>query len=240
MKSLFSLSVLFILLFTQSALAQEKMVARDGFQEGFKAVQFGIGNNFNLTNFDGSQISFLTFKSNTKARLFRLSFSTIYNQNERDLIIQEEETDIRYEENDAFDTRFRLNIGNQIYKNTNSDIHPYLTKSLIVGMNIRHSNDSRIRQISAQNISDEFFNEEKVFSPVLGGSIGFGFDYFIAKNISLTAFSSLELEYNYSSYEIDNVTDNTNNTERVFFQDSKNHTLRLGLSNVVFGLTAYF
>lgn len=49
------------------ALAQEKMVARDGFKEGYRAVQFGIGNNFTLTNFGNASLNFMRFDSEKKS-----------------------------------------------------------------------------------------------------------------------------------------------------------------------------
>jgi hypothetical protein len=182
----------------------------------------------------------LKFKSPTKARFYRFSFSTFYNKTERDQTIEQESQEIRFEEDDTYDARLRLNIGNQVYVESNSDILPYITKSLIVGMNIRYTNDESLRQISTLNTSDDFSTEVNGFTPVIGGSLGLGFDYFIAKNISITAYTSLDLEYSYYINETDNLVTSTSGPDRLIYDEVNSHTFSLGLSNVVFGLTAYF
>lgn len=252
MKSLFSLAFLLVILFSQSITAQEKMVARDGFQEGFKAMQFGIGDNFRLTSFGGTHFSFVRFESDNKSTFVRAYLNLNYFKEENE---QESENEFPMDSqlnsqfidentSNEFNGDIRVYLGNTSYIETKSDVLPYFSKSIFIGTGINSSTDEN----SANELdtpTDRRETNRSRFVPQLGAAASFGIEFFIAKNISLLAQSGLEFRYAYINDESDFSNQNFNTDGEIFrinkqSTNNKNHYLNLNSTGVIFGLTAYF
>ena len=247
MKFLYSLNTSFLVLFSLSisVFSQEKMIARDGFKEGYRAIQFGIGSNFRLTNFSDANFSFLRFKSASKTYFLRGYLETHYSnsEDERNDSSPFPSTNIdsrtlnRSINNESFITELKVYLGSINYINTNSDILPFVSKSIFMGSLLNTGNSNTQEELDREN-------EGLNFRPSLGLNLGFGVDYFIAKNISINAQSGIELSYLYNWNKNEDNFNETINGEFTRIQkndrSTTSHDFILQTTGVLFGLTAYF
>lgn len=231
------------------------MIARDGFEEGFKAVQFGIGNNFRLTNFGDAHFSFVKFKSSEEAVFIKGSISNqlTFGNNESDSDVEFPVTNTTAT---SEDTRNSSGIGSDLkvylgrinYLETESDVLPFFSRSLVLGARINSSNDERstTRENSGSGNTDDFNYDDSnfEFSPIIGANVGFGVEYFVAKNISLHAQTTLEFNYRFWITNNENIRETEQNgtiTEiRIIDRSQNNHAFTLGTGGILFGLSAYF
>lgn len=255
MKSTYLLFLVFLIGTITPALAQEKMVARDGFKEGYRAVQFGIGNNFTLTNFGNASLNFMRFDSEKKARFIRgylvNSISSSNEDSDFNGFVYEDEVVIdtlfskSEEEGKNYDTELRIYLGIINYLPSNSDILPFFSQSIYAGNRFRSSP----RSITKTNEPDSDPYETidyntKNFSPSIGYTARFGVDYFIAKNISVNAQFGGTLFYRFTleKYEFASDLKQSDQIEYEHLRDrtKKKHDVSLQSAGILFGLTAYF
>lgn len=274
MKSLYLLTTTALLFFSTTVTAQ--MEARNGFEEGYRAIQFGIGNNFTLTRFDGSSLSFLKYTSESKAQFIRLTLngeiaffdsdtynsSTEQDYDDGDLDRTQANTDDRNRTDQDFDLDLKLKMGTQNYITTQSDILPFVSKSLFLGSRLGVANQDENRTAGRTDSQNDFLiNNQEVVStmdnigtnwePYLGLGLGFGVDYFIAKNISINAQSGFELEYalSFSKSDREYTTEiHTDNSTPVLVSENSGtsgskitrHSLTFRNMGVLFGIRTYF
>lgn len=255
MKSLFTLAFLFVFLLPKSISAQEKLIARNGFQEGFRAVQFGIGSNFRLTNFDDSHFSYLKFRSENNAFYLRGSFNIEYQSQNNAFTYSNEfpenesndRENFRDQDGDSFTSNLKVSLGRLKYLNTESDLLPYLSYGGIIGVGLNSSN-STLNEGTAgsylQQIDNASENNQLIVTPIIGISSGFGVEFFVSKNISIFTNSGFELIYYYNSREDKSSYDRFDEGDLIQFGSNKqlykNHIFSLRSTGVLIGLTAYF
>lgn len=255
MRYLLHLFTLLLVLFflTNTIFSQEKMVTKDGFRQGYRAIQFGIGSNFRLTNFGDTGLSLLRFKSDSKANFIRGYFNINYSDVEdkrKDNSTRPEQnpstqTRIGSNQRELFDTELRVYLGSLNYLNTNSDILPFISKSLFLGTIFNSRNTEAPEEIENTLIEESMYkNSALTIQPTLGFNLGFGVDYFVANNISLNAQTGFEFTYIYNYNDQNNNLNQSVNGEIVRIQISdlnvNSHNFTLRTTGVLFGLTAYF
>jgi hypothetical protein len=248
------LSIFLISTFSQISKAQDKMIARDGFEEGYKAVQFGIGNNFRLTNFGDANFSFVKFTSSEKAVFIRGSISNqfAYENYESDSAVELPNSNTTTSE-DSRSTRgigsdFKVYLGKINYLKTESDVLPFFSRSLFLGARINSSSNDRntTAEDSGSGNTNDFDNDDSAFefSPMIGSNLGFGVEYFVAKNISLHAQTTLQFSYRFRISNNENTRESVQNgtlTEtRIMDRNRNNHVFSVGTGGILFGLSAYF
>ena len=232
---------------------QAQMEARNGFEEGFKAIQFGIGNNFRLTTFDGSSLSLMKYTSDSEATFFRFSFNTQYRKikDEADQSLTRPEDETQTSENElshnSFDNSFSLTMGKQNYIKTESDVLPFITKKVFIGTTISTDNrsDSNDNNEGNTSINSSMLDRKDIsFRPFLGLGMGIGVDYFIAKNINLNAQTGLQFQYLLDYNSSDQDIELTNTLDLVTYRNSSGkrttHTFNLQSTGVLFGISAFF
>lgn len=254
MRSTYLLFLFFLIGTITPALAQEKMVARDGFKEGYRAVQFGIGNNFRLTQFDDTHFSYLRFKSDNKALFIRGNFNFNYSDNSNEV---ETESDFENDLNDDISYKdensstgisgsAKVYLGSTSYHETKSDVLPYFSKSLFFGITLaKYKEDRSASEIEPTPEVDQERDSKNIrIVPLIGATASFGVEYFISKNISLLAQSGFEINYSYlnENYTLNDKDFSDGEVFRHVTRDSKNnlHRWNLNSTGVIFGLTAYF
>jgi len=253
LRKLFLLNAL-LLFSIQTLFAQEKMVARDGFKKGYRAIQFGIGDNFRLTQFGDATFSFVKFRSETKANYLRGYFFSTFFSREDDAkstittIGATPEDDISFNQfaQENLNSTFRLYGGVLSYLESDSDILPHFSYGGYVGFSYNSSTSDIVQGTdgTAQFIDTIVDDNATGYFPELGLNTSFGVEYFISKNISLLAQTGLELSYSYINNDFDEVDERyvDNQLFRIINQQvgAKRHTVSLNTSGVIFGISAYF
>lgn len=249
------LSIFLISTFSQISKAQDKMIARDGFEEGYKAVQFGIGNNFRLTNLGDAHFSFVKFKSSEEAVFIKGSISNqlTFGNSESDSDVEFPVTNTTTTSEDSRNSSgtgsdLKVYLGRINYLKTESDVLPFFSKSLVLGARINSSSNERdtaIENSGSGNTEDVNYDDSNFeFSPLIGANVGFGVEYFVAKNISLHAQTTLEFNYRLRISNDEDTREREQNgtiTEiRIMDRNQNNHAFTLGTGGILFGLSAYF
>ena len=232
---------------------QAQMEARNGFEEGFKAIQFGIGDNFRVTSFDGSSLSLMKFTSENEAKFFRFTFNTQFEivKDEADQSLDRPNDDTQTSENENSQTKFgnsfSFTVGKQNYISTESDVLPFISRKVFIGTSIStdsRSNDSENYDGVNNSNSSKADSDDFLLRPFLGAGVGIGVDYFIAKNLSLSAQTGLQFRYTLYHRSTDQNTEQTNTMDLVTYRKSTNdrttHTFSLQSTGVLFGISAYF
>ncbi len=250
-RALSAAAIMFIV-GASTLFAQEKMEARDGFEKGFRAVQFGIGSNFTLTSFGDASFSFVKFRNDKKANYIRGFFINQLrvrsDESENTQTVQDVVADRDFYEYDEelYTNNFRIYTGTLSYMETNSDVLPFLSYGGFVGLifNERNSTIEDGTNLNTRIIEDVVRDSRTNFAPELGANLAFGVEYFISKNISLVAQTGVELSYTFTNDTVDDKNEQYQNNQpfsliRQKFE-TKRHTVFFNNTGVLFGLSAYF
>lgn len=213
-------SIALLTLLPISSQVNAQMIARDVFEEGMKALQFGIGENFLLDNYLNSTVSFRKYDSDKSARFVNLTF---------DFRASRLKPDLELERNiDSLANQLVLGLGKMRYLQTSSDVRPFVSRELLLGY---------FWQVDRERIDSEFTDDtwEKKLAMrgfTAGVAAGIGAEWFPAKNISVFALYRVQASMDVSDLKI-------SETDR---QDSRARFTAITLRNsgLLFGLAAFF
>lgn len=215
------------LIFLLLAIIVVPVQARDNsLEEGKKALQFGVNDNFTLSSFQGSVLSLKKHTSDGSAWRLGLSLTLDLGDNdyswwENDsLVIDNGDNDIQ---------KVGFDLQRIFYPNPDNDINLYYGLGPTLTYDYRKSKSfSSSSSVLSQTRTDRSWR--------VGGKIILGVEWFAGKSISLNAEYGTSLLYRYRKY----TTEILYASGTVRGSESKSNTFQLAPSSVRLGLSAYF
>jgi hypothetical protein len=189
-------------------------------EEGSRALQFQINNNFNLSSFSGSFFSYKRHISENRAHRISLSLqNSIQNRSLPDSPNEEE--------NSFFNNYISASFTWMNYLNPENDIKFYYGYGPGIDFGYQASEDDDINSTATQ-------------TNLIWGISGYGYsgvEWFVHPSISLHAEYRASVRAGFSTTEnkVENKQTGTENTNKV-----KQNTFSLGGNGVRFGLSVYF
>lgn len=210
-RHLFTFAVFFFLMNILNVEAQQKDFDR-------YALQFGIGSNFTIKNFNGSTFSGKYFFGENNGIRLDISFSA--SDQTQELRVNDETKTLE----DVNTVSFFISPNYFIRPIKNDDVYFYLLAGPRLGFSYQILKGENRDPISGNN------NSIKNTGIKIGAKIGSGVEYYFKENMSLSAEYALSLEYRYSISERNSTSKTYQLSRAVLFNPL----------NVLFGLSVYF
>ena len=207
------------------------------------ALQFQVGNNFTLNSFQGSIISLKKTLSEKSALRIGVSFGTGVSANNQTMtrVPPDSNQDKRNYDNTIFD----FNILSQYIKYLPLEDHVagYYGIGPIVGYSF-NKNKTKYEYLSAYNSytsSGTITTTTKTWN--IGANAVFGVEWFVRKNMSMSAEYAASLIYSKSKWvqkDEYSYSDNYSMGSNGYKTQGDSHGINLRANRVLFGLSVYF
>ncbi len=197
-----------------------------------RALQFSINDNFSLSSFNGSTISYLNHSSLNKAWRYGLSFGASIGNSENNSIYNDDTTYVTDVDNHSIN--LSLNILRLWYPNTSSKISIFYGLGPYVSVNSSEFDNKRVTE-NPVNSTD--LRSSTTWN--IGGKGIFGALWMVSKNIGLHTEYGTNLVYNYGSTKITRINEVDGSIiERI--SESVSKGFKISSATVKFGLSVYF
>jgi len=234
-----ALCLLFMLSAWGFAQNDSTTVAKNSLEKGAKALQFGVSRNFTLSNFDGSDISFKHQFSNKSALRMGLGF----------LLDLDSDTDDRTDSNPSVYSSQResstklygvsINAAWLKHLSPSKRISFYWGGGPIVGFDRIDTNVAETVVLS-DSTSTFIDREQGQMVWEFGGILIFGTEYFLSKEISLTAEYRSTNSFFRTKDELSQIRLQPGSSTETRVSKGTANRFRAGVNNVLFGLSAFF
>lgn len=240
--------VISVLLLSQFSIAaasgaSSSASASHALEEGSRALQFQIGSNFQLSDFQGNVISYKRHRSDNSAWRIGLSLEGRLSSDDSD----SEQTprpgenvtgQEREQSNRELDVTIRPQL--QRYLETDKTVRPYVSYGVLTGYSCSFR-EREFYSVDETTVSLDDADEDTRHTLRIGATANFGVEWFAASSISFLAEYGADLYYHYSKSETMRESYNPDGEIALEQRSSATgHGVFLDPRSVRFGLSAYF
>ncbi|MGH1365750.1 MAG: hypothetical protein ACRBF0_19470 [Calditrichia bacterium] len=242
MHSKLAVSIFYLSIVLSSALIAQSdstKVAKNSLEKGARSLQFRVTENFTLSSFDGSDIS---YKRHTSAKTAqRLGVSILIDLDSDNGSSNSSNVSGGRQDNEVSENQYGLTLNAlwMKYLTPENRMSFYWGIGPIGGVTFwdRNSKATTIFSDTTMRTSE---SEQDQLSLQLGGILVFGTEFFVHKQISLTAeYRSTSAFYRSSSDRTQKETD-VNGELSTQNSETSSNRFQIGGSAVYLGLSAYF
>ncbi len=215
---------------------------RHSLTEGSRALQFQIGSNFQLSQFQGNVISYKRHRTDHSAWRIGVSLEGSLSRSDmenEDIRLSDGSTDVQEAEQTGRNLEITIRPQLQRYLPTGRTIRPYFSYGALAGYSYEYSEskDYLVQQESAVLRNEREITQHGVR---VGVTANYGVEWFATSSISFLAEYGADLYYRYSNLESVQ-TYNVGGEQELERRRSGNmHALFLSPRSVRFGISAYF
>ncbi len=245
-KILIVIPVLLLFQFSIAAASGASSSASAGYalQEGSRALQFQIGSNFQLSDFQGNVISYKRHRSDNSSWRIGLSLEGRLSSDDSDT----EQTSPpgenvtgqeREQSNRELDVTIRPQL--QRYLETDKTVRPYVSYGVLTGYSYSFREREFYSVDETTTVSLDDTDEDTRHTLRIGATANFGVEWFAASSISFLAEYGADLYYHYSKSETMRESFNPDGEITLERETSASgQGVFLDPRSVRFGLSAYF
>ncbi|MGM0739155.1 MAG: hypothetical protein ACQETM_08375 [Bacteroidota bacterium] len=216
---------------------------RHSLTEGNRALQFQIGSNFQLSQFQGNVISYKRHRTDHSAWRMGISLGGSLSRSDNeteDAAISGDNINTQEQERKDRDLEITIRPQLQRYLPTSRAIRPYFSYGALAGYSYEYS-ESKAYSGQQEPAILSNMRENTQHGARAGVTVNYGVEWFATSSISFLAEYGADLYYRYSNLESVQDTYNVGGEQEMERRSSGiKHGLFLSPRPVRFGLSAYF